>query len=668
MLRLKTFQQFEASQDVSNDLDLAEQTLAQVQSEQAGVNSPEGYRPPLSDTFGRISLENHETSYVGSAHWTSILDGIAELKDHFDDDTKGHSRTDQETDTGQLASTERPILLFGSTKDTTKEEVLSAIPPRPVVDRLISSYFNAMDMAPVIIHGPTFLKEYEKFWENPMVMPVMWVGMLYAMMCLATQFQSFLVDPKGPDLGPQSPQEVQRLVQRYQEKIAQCLVLGKYTKSVPYTIQTLLLYFTTEHFQSEDTQIGTWILLGMVVRIAMRMGYHRDASHSSQFSPFQGEMRRRAWAILVQLDLVASTQIGLPRMIKESQSDAAEPRNLLDADFDEDVVSLPASRSDKDLTPMLYVIVKNRIMTVFGMISDLTTSTRPISYTEVMKLNKILDEAREAIPTDLKMRPIAKSILDNPDVIMQRIYLALIFNKAQCILHRKYLTAAYSNNQYSYSYQTCIGAALQMLKIQSTLNQETQPGGRLYQDKWKVSSLVNHDFLLATTILCLDRDRDIVMQPSTQLVNSAEIKEQREEIMQALHESYRIWLQSSCSSREARKAAEALKIVLGKENDERMSTVDAQVSTIIANSSMHFITDQVPLSHSSPLTNTNHQFSSPFPSTVSMPPYSSTIGDSNFDSTAGIFDWVRRSFFAVLDTRAKTCLGSLGFTIPKIGF
>lgn len=31
----------------------------------------------LSNTFGRISLENAETSYVGSAHWAAILDGVS---------------------------------------------------------------------------------------------------------------------------------------------------------------------------------------------------------------------------------------------------------------------------------------------------------------------------------------------------------------------------------------------------------------------------------------------------------------------------------------------------------------------------------------------------------------------------------------------------------------
>lgn len=82
-------------------------------------------------------------------------------------------------------------------------------------------------------------------------------------------------------------------MRKYREKIVQCLVLGRYTKSVPYTIETLL-YFTVEHFQCEDTQVGNWTLLGMIVCLAMRMGYHRDAAHSPQISPYHGEMRRRA--------------------------------------------------------------------------------------------------------------------------------------------------------------------------------------------------------------------------------------------------------------------------------------------------------------------------------------------------------------------------------------
>jgi hypothetical protein len=392
----------------------------------------------------------------------------------------------------------------------------------------------------------------------------MWLSLLFTMMCLAIQFQLFSGEaPVATYLSFQRPPNERTLLQLYREKAVQCLVLGKYAKSTPYTIEALLLYFTTEHFRSEDTQLGTWVLMGIIVRIAMRMGYHRDPSHSPQISPFQGEMQRRAWAMIVQLDIITSSQIGLPRMIRPGQSDTAEPRNLLDNDFEEGIIDLPPPRSNIDLTPMLYCNAKSRILLVFGMISDHSASARPAPYSEVMRLDRSLHEARLAIPPGLQLRSLAKSITDQSDLVVRRIFLDLLFHKARCILHRNFLLLAQSNIDYVYSRQSCIDSALEILQRQSTLNQETQVAGRLYRDRWKVSSLVNHDFLLAATILCLDLDHDLSTGLDRLNFEPYE-RRQRHNVIRSLHESYRIFLQSSGSSREARRAAEALGIVLKK--------------------------------------------------------------------------------------------------------
>jgi hypothetical protein len=49
--------------------------------------------------------------------------------------------------------------------------------------------------------------------------------------------------------------------------------------------------------------------------------------------------------------------------------------------------------------------------------------------------------------------------------------------------------------------------ALQLLEQQNVLDQERQVGGRFYQDRWKVSAVMQTDFLLATTILWVDLDQ-----------------------------------------------------------------------------------------------------------------------------------------------------------------
>ena len=208
------------------------------------------------------------------------------------------------------------------------------------------------------------------------------------------------------------------------------------------------------------------------------------------------------------------------------------------------------------------------------MISDLTASTRSSPYTEVLRLDKILSEAHLAIPADLQLRSITKSITDHPDVIIRRIFLALIFHKAQCVLHRKYLVPINSEIQYSYSRKICVEAALNVLQLQNMLHQGTQLGGQLYRDRWKISSLVNHDFLLAVTILCLELNHDLTRESISRPNEKAAIDlEKRDTMTRALYESHKIWLSSSSSSREAQKAVKALYVILEKVKRADMAKV-----------------------------------------------------------------------------------------------
>lgn len=351
------------------------------------------------------------------------------------------------------------------------------------------------------------------------------------------------------------------MVGTFRQKIVQCLVLGKYAKGGPYVLETLILYFTSEHFLCKDAEIGIWILLGTIVQLALHMGYHRDPKHVTGMSPLAGEMRRRVWATIIDLDLGISAQMGLPRLIKQWQADTDEPRNLLDSDFDKNTVELPHARPETEMTPMLYRLAKTRMMSTLGLISDFTADTRPYTYAEVMKIDTRLKEAHASIPECLKWRSIAHCITDSPQIIMQKVFLGIIFFcKAKIVLHRKYLTHSRTQSQYSYSREVCLDAALRILEIQHMLKEETQPFCQLYQERWKVSSVVNHDFLLATSILCF------YLQQSHGEVNDAAESARLENIRNSLRRSYDIWLRSSSSSREAQKAAGALNIVLRNRN------------------------------------------------------------------------------------------------------
>ena len=69
-------------------------------------------------------------------------------------------------------------------------------------------------------------------------------------------------------------------------------------------METLLLHVHAEYARSRDAEVGILISTGIVVRLAMRMGLHRDPGPYPGIPVFQGEMRRRIWAAVRSCDLL----------------------------------------------------------------------------------------------------------------------------------------------------------------------------------------------------------------------------------------------------------------------------------------------------------------------------------------------------------------------------
>ena len=368
-------------------------------------------------------------------------------------------------------------------------------------------------------------------------------------------------------------QELQSMIEAFRQKTIQCLILGNYAQGGPYVLETLMLHIAAELFIRNDAEIGLWILLGTIVQLAMHMGYHRDPRHFKGMSPFTGEMRKRVWATIVELDLGISAQMGLPRLIKQWHTDTSEPSNLQDTDFDKTTTEMPLSRPETEFTPMLYRLVKARIMKVIGFIWDFAGDVRPQSHIEVTRMEAMLQAARESIPECVKWHSMAHCITDSPRVVLQKLVLEIIYHRARIVLHRKYLQySPTKTQQHAHSRQTCLGAALKLLDYQHMIHGETQPFGRLYQDRWKVSSLVNHDFLLATSILCFYLQQ--TRADDTQAPMAKTIEE-------SLKRSHDIWIQSSSSSKEAQKAAKALNVILKRPNSTLRPDSDIESGALL---------------------------------------------------------------------------------------
>lgn len=143
-----------------------------------------------------------------------------------------------------------------------------------------------------------------------------------------------------------------------------------------------------------------------------------------------------------------------------------------------------------------------------------------------------------------------------------------VYHKAQCVLHRRYITRARHNPRFTYSRKTCIDSALELLRYQSILHEETKPTGNLRGLQNRVTSLTCTDFLLAATIICLDLHHGLQLQNSGRPSGDVYIwgQERREEALAALQRSKEIWEELHDETLEAWKASKVLGVMLSKLN------------------------------------------------------------------------------------------------------
>lgn len=104
---------------------------------------------------GSMKISASELLYIGGDHWVAILEGIADLKDHVDREEQlrlaespGQIADDPEdnNDDSSAPGRDGAFLLYGRCRPTSRDDILSALPPRYAVDRYISRYFNYLDL------------------------------------------------------------------------------------------------------------------------------------------------------------------------------------------------------------------------------------------------------------------------------------------------------------------------------------------------------------------------------------------------------------------------------------------------------------------------------------------------------------------------------------------
>ncbi len=387
----------------------------------------------------------------------------------------------------------------------------------------------------------------------------MWVGLLFSIMSMSALIQQ-------QDLGALglSTSESRDIIDTYRSLTIQCLLSGDYLRPSRYTIETLCLHFTVDQYAKVDASIDKWNLIGVIIRLALRMGLHRDPSHWPNIRPLQAEFRRRLWIILYQVDFFTSTEVGLPRVIKDSQCDTRPPVHLFDNDIGLEHDEIPPERPMTEPTPLLYIIQRGAIIRVAAEIYDATEAGPPSSATSAA-LGAKLQSMIDAIPAWLRYRSPEPSIVENPILMQHRVFLDILINKSIYLLYRRSFLKGSTGEESSTSNERCIEASLEILEHQRRLSEETRPGGLMFGTRWKVASSLNQEFLQATMMLCFALNRSDDGHASGR---NPQFLHRRDDIVGALTHAKSLWERKVDRSIDARKAVKVITSVLQQDSSK----------------------------------------------------------------------------------------------------
>lgn len=162
-----------------------------------------------------------------------------------------------------------------------------------------------------------------------------------------------------------------------------------------------------------------WVLTGSAVRIAQRLGLHRDGSRY-KMSPFDAEMRRRTWWQIVFLDGNASKLAGAGFPAWLAKFDTKIPLNISDSDLSPAMTEPPTEKAGA--TEMLFCCLRFEVAQLIRDKGDRwrTATNNPETINEKFQVIDAMEKTLEerfvrycdsSIPLHLIVIYAAKSVI-----------------------------------------------------------------------------------------------------------------------------------------------------------------------------------------------------------------------------------------------------------------
>ncbi|KAF3161070.1 hypothetical protein EYR41_001087 [Orbilia oligospora] len=429
-----------------------------------GPLGPQGTQDvlPVADSHLKVR-DGGKTRYIGPLSWISAveneIDDIKQAISAAEDD--GTPRPATEVGTAWASNMMFPSAL--SLMDTTN--LSSYIPTKSHSDFLWQVYVERVHPMVHILHRPSFEVSYNDFWQGRM--PAENIKSFVAL--LFSIYYASVVSMDPPMVRRACGMERDEQLRIYREATQHALVNARFMEAEElWSLQalTLLISMLLQH-SGQAQGNATWTLVAVAFRLGRSMGLHRDPSIFPNIGVVEGELRRRLWYYLFQLELYAIGPATAIPAITEESYDTRLPHNLDDHEI---VDGQPLPEDQTGYTEMSHYLFRCLAGKYYLSSLKVTSSLRKVRKDDFHNLIREM----QAWGKKLEMEWLPKFNSESAKERLAKKTAILLVHKAILVLyyplskpkHRTLLPSSVRDN--------AIHAALVVVEMSNSM--ETDPG------------------------------------------------------------------------------------------------------------------------------------------------------------------------------------------------
>ncbi|KAI0136819.1 C6 zinc finger domain-containing protein [Xylariales sp. AK1849] len=274
--------------------------------------------------------------------------------------------------------------------DTDLEALL---PSKEETDSLIAVYLDQFEQLHRIIHVPTFKEQYESFWDPCKTRCAAFTALVLCMLatssCLNMQASKYAGVKSSSH---QTAEEMTKACDAWLDRQSQ-----KHRRMIHYQIMCISYLAKRVNVIKKKR---FWTSAGAMIREGIIVGLHQDGDQvASRVTPYYREMRRRVWATMVEFDIQASFDQGVPTLLSQITVDTKPPRNIDDEDFDENSEDLPTSKTSTEYTYSSYQnLSRQSLQTRLELNRVMTGPMVNLDWEQVTRYTEMITQEIDALP------------------------------------------------------------------------------------------------------------------------------------------------------------------------------------------------------------------------------------------------------------------------------